>query len=165
MKSLYQRFAGASDFLQSPLLLIIRLFWGWQFAQTGWGKLMHLDKTTQFFASLHLPAPQVNAAAAGATECLGGLLLMLGLCSRGGAFALTVVMAVAYATADKEALHAIFTDPDKFTGATPFLFLFAAVIVLAFGPGVFSLDRFVFGSGSSSSSKSAKPSNNAKNRK
>jgi hypothetical protein len=26
------------------------------------------------------------------------------------------------ATADNEALHAIFSDPDKFTGAAPFLF-------------------------------------------
>ena len=32
------------DRLQSPLLLAIRLYWGWQFVQDGWGKLTHLDK-------------------------------------------------------------------------------------------------------------------------
>ena len=45
-----------------------------------------------------------------------------------------------YATADKEALHAILSDTDKFTGAAPFLFLLACVIVFAFGPGKISLD-------------------------
>ena len=43
-------------------------------------------------------------------------------------------------SADKEALAAIFSDTDKFTGATPFLFLLACVIVFAFGPGKLSLD-------------------------
>ena len=31
------------------LLLIIRLFWGWQFFLTGKGKLMDLSKPTQYF--------------------------------------------------------------------------------------------------------------------
>lgn len=162
LKSLYQRFAGAADFLQSPLLLLIRLCWGWQFMRTGWGKLVHLDKTTDFFASLHLPFPQVNAAAAGATECLGGVLLMLGLYSRAAGLALTVVMLVAYATADQDALHAIFSDTDKFTSAAPFLFLLASLLVLAFGPGAISVDRLIFGFGSS---KVAASSGNAKSHK
>lgn len=162
LKSLYQRFCGIADYLQSPLLLVVRLFWGWQFMLTGWGKLVHLDKTTEYFASLHLPLPQVNAAAAGATECLGGILLMLGLYSRAAGFALTVVMLVAYATADQEALHAIFSDPDKFTGASPFLFLFAALLVLAFGSGAISVDRLILGFGSN---KVASSSAGAKSRK
>lgn len=145
IRAWYDRFTGAANLLQSPLLLVIRLFWGFQFAQTGWGKLTHLSKTASYFASLNIPAPQVNAAMAGATECFGGILLLVGLWSRAAAFALATVMAVAYATSEKEALSTLFSDPDKFTGATPFLFLFAAVIILAFGPGVFSIDRFVFG--------------------
>ena len=43
--------------LQSPLLLAIRLYWGWQFTQDGWGKLTHLDSVTEFFTTLNLPAP------------------------------------------------------------------------------------------------------------
>ena len=42
----YDAFAGVLNRLQSPLLLVIRLYWGWQFAQDGWGKLTHLDKVT-----------------------------------------------------------------------------------------------------------------------
>ena len=58
--------------------------------------------------------------------------------------ALTFTMLVAYATADREALFWVVSDTDKFTGATPFLFLFAALLVLAFGPGRLSLDALFF---------------------
>lgn len=138
--SLLSRFETAADHLRSPLLLLIRLYWGWQFAQTGWGKLMHLDRTTEFFASLGLPAPALNAIAAGSVEAAGGLLLLLGLGARPAALALTFTMGVAYATADREALQAIFTEPDKLFAAAPFLFLAASLLVLAFGPGAWSLD-------------------------
>ncbi len=130
--------------LQSPLLLIIRLFWGWQFVQTGWGKLVNLDRTTGFFETLGLPFPRLNAVAAGSVECLGGALLLLGLFTRFVSPTLIFTMAVAYATADNEALRAIFSDPDKFTSAAPFLFLAASTIVFVFGPGKFSLDVWLF---------------------
>ena len=132
-----------AGWLQSPLLLILRVVWGWQFVQTGWGKLMNLDRTTGFFESLHLPLPRINALAAGSVECFGGALLLLGLFTRFVSPALIFTMLVAYATADREALHAIFSDPDKFTGAAPFLFLAASVIVFVFGPGKISLDALV----------------------
>lgn len=142
-RSLESALARLGGWLQSPLLLIIRLWWGWSFAQTGWGKLMNLERTTNFFASLNLPAPRLNAMAAGTTECVGGVLLLFGLYTRFVSPALIVVMLVAYATADHEALEALFRDPDKFTSAAPFLFLFAAVICFVFGPGRWSLDALV----------------------
>lgn len=129
--------------LQSPLLLVLRLYWGWSFAQTGWGKLMHLDRTAGYFESLHIPLPKLNAIMAGGTECLGGLLLLLGLGSRLITVPLIFVMAVAYATSEQEAVHAIFSDPEKFVTAAPFLFLLTAVLVFAFGPGKFSLDAWL----------------------
>ena len=143
LTTLESSLAKLGQFLQAPLLLIIRLYWGWSFAQTGWGKLMNLERTTNFFSSLNLPAPKLNAIAAGSTECVGGVLLALGLFTRFASPALIVVMMVAYLTADREALFAIFSDGDKFTGAAPFLFLFAALIVFAFGPGKLSLDALV----------------------
>lgn len=133
--------------LQCVLLLVIRLWWGWSFFQTGKGKLMNLDKTAEFFGSLNIPLPKLNAIMAGSTECFGGLLLLVGLFSRVVSVPLIFTMFVAYATADKEALHSIFSDPDKFTGATPFLFLFACAIVFAFGPGKLSLDALFFKKG------------------
>jgi putative oxidoreductase len=131
-------------FLQCPLLLVIRLYWGWQFFLTGRGKLEHLPRTTAFFQSLGIPAPHLNAIMAASTECSCGLLLLAGLFSRFAAVALTCVMCVAYLTADREAVTNIFSDPDKFTGADPFLFLYAAVLIFCFGPGKIALDTFIF---------------------
>ena len=143
LRPLLDKFDGLAAYLQSPLLLVIRLYWGVSFAQTGWGKLMNLDRTTEFFTSLNLPMPRLNAIAAGSTECLGGVLLALGLFARPAAVPLTFTMIVAYATADREALLGIFSAPDKFLGADPFLFLFASLLVLAFGPGKLSLDALL----------------------
>ena len=78
----YSRFASIAASLQSPLLLAIRLYWGWQFAQDGWGKLTHLDRVAQFFASLNLPAPGATALAVATIEFGGGLLLAFGIGSR-----------------------------------------------------------------------------------
>ncbi len=136
--------AMIAGWLQCVFLLIVRLYWGWEFFQTGKGKLMHLDKTTAFFTELNIPMPKVNAMIAGSTECFGGLLLIVGLGSRLVSLPLMFCMTIAYVTADNEALHAIFSDPDKFTGATPFLFLLAVVIVFLFGPGKISLDALLF---------------------
>ncbi len=135
---------GASQ-LQSPLLLVARLYWGWSFFQTGLGKLQNLEKTTDFFQSLGIPLPGLNAAMAGTTECVGGLLLLVGLASRLTALPLIVTMIVAYLTAEIDTVKNIFSEPDKFLAADPFLFLLAAVIVLVFGPGAFSLDRLIGG--------------------
>ena len=70
-------------------------------------------------------------------------LLLLGLGSRLASVPLIFTMLVAYATADQAALQAVFTDTDKFTGATPFLFLFACLIIFTFGPGKVSLDTLL----------------------
>lgn len=134
--------AKIGGFLQSPLLLGLRLYWGWSFAQTGWGKLMHLDRTAGYFSSLGIPAPTLNTIMAGGTECVGGVLLLIGFGSRLVSVPLAFVMIVAYATADREAVKAIFSDPEKFVTASPFLFLLTVALVLAFGPGRFSVDAW-----------------------
>lgn len=146
LSSKLDRFLAAlAGWLQSPLLLIVRLYWGWSFFQTGKGKLMNLEKTAGFFADLHIPMPKLNAIVAGSVECFGGLLLLVGLFSRIVSVPLMFTMVVAYLTAESEAWHAIFKDTDKFTGATPFLFLFATLLIFVFGPGKLSLDALFFG--------------------
>lgn len=135
--------ATLGAWVQPVLLLVIRLYWGWSFFLTGKGKLLNLEKTTAFFTELDLPLPKINAILAGTTECVGGLLLLIGLGSRLVSVPLMFTMIVAYATADKDALGKIFSDPDKFTEAAPFLFLLASVIVFAFGPGKLSLDALL----------------------
>ena len=140
---MYERLAAALSLLQSPMLLAVRLYWGFQFAQTGWGKLHHLAKITDFFASLNIPFPAFNAHFVSGLEFVGGILMMLGVASRPVALLLACNMFVAYWTADHEALTAIFSDPGKFYVADPYTFLFASVMILIFGPGYFALDTLL----------------------
>ena len=124
-------------------MLIIRLYWGWQFFLTGKGKLMHLDKTAGFFANLHIPMPHLNAVLAGSTECFGGLLLLLGLGSRIVTVPMLFLLIMAYLTADFDKVQNIFNKPDDFVSAAEFQFMLTVFIVLIFGPGVFSLDALI----------------------
>ncbi len=134
-----------SSSLQSPFLLAVRLYWGWQFMQTGWGKLTDINKVIGFFIDLGIPAPALNAYFVSALEFGGGIFLILGLGSRLIAAPLAIDMLVAYITADREALLSIISAPDKFSAAAPFTFLMASLIVLIFGPGRASLDAFLAG--------------------
>jgi putative oxidoreductase len=136
-------FYGGGAWLQSPFMLTVRLYWGWQFAQTGWGKLHHLAQVTDFFRSLGITVPAFSAPFVSGLEFAGGLLLLAGLASRLTSFLLAANMFVAYWTADHGALLSVFSDPGKFYGADPYTFLFASLLVLVFGAGCFSLDAAI----------------------
>jgi putative oxidoreductase len=139
----HSRFLALLNYLQSPFLLFVRLYWGWQFVQDGWGKLHNLDRVTEYFASLNLPAPGATAAFVGSVELVGGILLAVGLLSRLTSLVLSVNMFTAYVTGDRDALFSIISSPDKFYAAAPYTYLFASLIILIFGPGWFSLDTLL----------------------
>jgi len=143
LRQLYKRFFAVVDYLHSPFLLAVRLYWGWQLVQSGWGKLHNLPKVTDFFTSLNLPMPAQMALFISCVEFFGGIFLALGVLSRLTALGLTVNMIMAYVTADREALLSVFSDPDKFSAAAPYVFLIASLIVLVFGPGKFALDTLL----------------------
>ena len=150
MKALYtnvrqwhDRLFGLISYAQSPFLLFVRIYWGWQLWQSGWGKLHNLEKVTEFFTSLNMPAPAQMAVFIACVEFFGGILFALGAISRVTALILTVNLTMAYLLADREALFSIFSDPDKFTAAAPFNFLVASLIVLIIGAGKISVDRAI----------------------
>lgn len=140
IEKLYGMLISAGNSAQSALLLVVRMYWGWQLWQSGWGKLHNLDKVTGFFTDLGIPAPGLNAMFVSGLEFFGGILLFLGLASRPISLMLTVNMLVAYITADRPALMSVFSEPGKFYNADPYTFLFAALLVLVFGPGSYSAD-------------------------
>jgi putative oxidoreductase len=140
---LYRWLIRVASSLDSAFLLIIRLYWGVQMSQTGWGKLHSLDHVTQFFTSLGIPAPGANAVFIAVLEFVGGILFALGLGSRLISLLFVGDMLVAYYTADRVALLSFFSSPDKFAAAAPYVFLFASLIVLIFGPGKYSLDALL----------------------
>src|SRR6202008_239998 len=90
--------------LQSPFLLGLRLYFFWQLFLTGQGKLSNIGKVSEFFASLGIPLPTLNAYFIGSLECFGGLLLIAGLASRPLALLIVISMTVAYLTANPEAV-------------------------------------------------------------
>jgi putative oxidoreductase len=129
--------------LQSPLLLAIRVYWGWQFAQSGWGKLHNLPHVTEFFQSLGLPAPAFTATFVSSFEFIAGILLALGLLSRSTALGIVIDMTTAYLTSDRPAFMSFFSDPNTFAAAAPFIFWFVGILILIFGPGKFALDTLI----------------------
>lgn len=143
LETIYRLLITTGNALQPALLALVRLYWGWQFAQTGWGKLHNLEKVTSFFTDLGIPAPGANAVFVSSLEFFGGILLILGLANRPLGLVLVINMMVAYITADREALLSVISDPGKFYGATPYTFLFAALLVFVFGPGRYSLDAWL----------------------
>ena len=140
--SVHSWFVKAAGLLQSPLLLSIRLYWGWQFMQDGWGKLTHLDKVTQFFASLNLPVPGMTALMVASIELAGGFLFTFGIFTRLTSLILFVNMTMAYLSVpdDRTNFLHIFSNPSDFYGATPYTYWFAALLILIFGPGLIATD-------------------------
>ena len=139
----YSLAAEKISYLRSPFLLAVRLYWGWQFVQTGWGKMHNIGKIAGFFMSLNIPFPAFNAYFVSGLEFFGGLLLIIGFASRFTGLLLAFNMLIAYWTADHEALVSIFSNPVKFYVADPYTFLFASLMVLILGAGLFSVDALL----------------------
>src|SRR6201995_4448142 len=125
----HDQFFSVVSYLQSPFLLFVRLYWGWQLAQSGWGKLHHLANVAEYFGSLGLPMPAQMAVFIACVEFFGGIFLALGFASRVTGLVLTVNLTMAYVLGDREALLSFFSDPDKFIAAAPFAFLLVSLIV------------------------------------
>lgn len=119
--------------------LLVRLTIGLVFVVTGWGKLHDLDSVTQFFDSLHIPAPHANAVFVSTVELVGGALLMLGLGTRIAAMFLIGVMAVAIGTAKLPELHGLV----DLVNTIELTYLVAFVWLAVSGAGRASLDHLL----------------------
>jgi putative oxidoreductase len=142
--TLYDLLVTVGNHLQSPLWFAIRFVGGIQLMQAGFGKLLNIETPIGYFTQLGIPFPVENAWLVGFTETFGGMFLALGLLSRLTAIPVIINLTVAYLTTEQKALGELLQlNTDDFFSAAPFLFLFAAVIVLVFGPGAFSLDYLI----------------------
>jgi putative oxidoreductase len=142
----YEALCVILNSLKNPLLLAIRLYWGWQFATDGWGKLNHLDRVAEYFGEqLHLPAPAATALFVAIVEFAGGILFAAGIGSRLVSLVLFVNMTVAFLAApdDRVNFSHFFSKPEDFYGASPYTYWFAALLILILGPGLFALDSLV----------------------
>jgi putative oxidoreductase len=146
----YQAEIRYLNYAQPVLLLLLRLYFGYGFFKAGLGKLGNIESTADYFAGLDIPLPTLNAYLAGATECVGGLLLLLGLASRVVTIPLIFTMVVAYFTQHIEELRPLWAlkgdgsyNPATFFKAAPFPYLLTALLVLLFGPGALSIDSLL----------------------
>jgi putative oxidoreductase len=131
--ALLKRIGAAMSWLPPT---VARLAVGLVFFQSGWGKLHDLQKVTEFFTQLGLPAPGFQAALTSTTEFICGSLLLLGLGTRLAAVPLIVTMMVAIRTAlwdQVDSLGALF-------GLAEFLYIALLIGLATNGGGPLSVD-------------------------
>ena len=122
--------------------LVGRILLAVMFITSGFGKISGFEGTVGYIASKGLPLPQVGAVIAIVVELGGGLLLAIGYKARWAALALaifTIVAAIffhnywAVEAAEKMGQQINFWKNVSITGGM--------LMVFAFGPGRYSLDR------------------------
>lgn len=120
-------------------LLLLRLFVGYFFFETGWGKIHNLDTFTQRFIEWGIPMPAFNAALSAWTEVIGGLLIMAGLATRLISIPLIINMIVAVVTVKLKKVEGL----DDFVELDEPLYALAFLVLLFAGPGKASLDYLI----------------------
>jgi|SRR6476661_3245625 len=126
------------------IILVIRIVVGIAFVIAGWGKIQH--PTTWMPKPMAFPA--VFQLLAAVSEFCGGIALILGLLTRLGAFGIACTMTVAVY------MHRfVFGDPFvNMTGGSSYqlaaVYGLIAILILIYGPGRYSVDRYLFGSAS-----------------
>jgi putative oxidoreductase len=118
---------------------LARITVGVVFMGTGWGKLHALASVTDFFTSLHIPAPWFQARLVAGTEFFGGLLVLLGLATRLVSIPLAITMIVAIATAKRDDLSGL----QALLGFEEWSYLVLFAWLALAGAGPLSLDALV----------------------
>jgi putative oxidoreductase len=121
----------------SPTLA--RLTIGLVFFQSGWAKLHDLEKVTDYFTTLGLPAPAFQARLASTAEFACGGLLLLGLATRFATIPLIITMCVAIRTALWDQVDGL----SSLVGLTEFAYIALLVWLATDGPGPLSLDHLL----------------------
>src|SRR5277367_2613112 len=119
--------------------LLIRLFVGYFFMETGWGKLHNLDDFAQRFAAWGIPYPYFNAVLCSYTEFIGGVLTMLGLGTRLVSIPMIINMLVAILKVNLKQV----TSLDDFSELDEPLYALVYLWLLLSGPGWVSVDYIV----------------------
>ena len=141
MKKVYMEFSRLSEYGKSFSLLFARLAVAYGFYEPAMNKWNDIDSVAQWFGSLGIPFPTLNAYMAASTETVGVFLLTLGLLTRLISLPLIIVMIVAIVT-----VHL----PNGFSAGEngfeiPLYYMLFLIIFVANGAGKFSIDRLIFG--------------------
>jgi putative oxidoreductase len=120
--------------------LLVRLFVGYFFFETGWSKAQNLDAMTERFVGWGIPLPGLSVVLSVYTELIGGALLVVGLGTRLATLPLLVNMLVAIFTVNVKNVAGIddFVELD-----TPLYALFFLWLLFS-GPGWVSVDYLLW---------------------
>ncbi|HXB40902.1 MAG TPA: DoxX family protein [Bacteroidia bacterium] len=139
IKKIYTNYSNVLDKLKDFSPLIFRLLLAYGFAEPAWNKLQDVHAIGDWFASMELPAPYLQAWMATITECSGVILLTLGLGTRIIAIPLIITMLVAIKT-----VHWANGFPAADNGyEIPFYYALMLLSLIFTGSGKISLD-YVF---------------------
>ena len=128
-----------TDRLQWLPPTLARLTVGWIFLWSGWGKLHNLDSVIEFFGSLGIPHPELQAPFASVTELVCGTLVLAGLFTRLASVPLVITMIVAIMTAQRENVGGL---GDLF-GLVEYLYIVMLITLGVTGAGPLSLDHLL----------------------
>ena len=119
--------------------LLMRLFVGYFFMETGWAKIHNLDSFATRFAQWGIPHPAFNAALSAYTEFFGGALTIVGLGMRFVSIPMIINMIVAILTVKLKNVSGLddFAELDEPLYALSFVWLFFS------GAGWLSVDGFL----------------------
>ena len=141
MKVLELYYKGVKNIekLKDIPLLLIRLVLAYGFYVPAKMKWSDIKSITDWFKTLHVPAPALNAYMAATTEAAGVVLLVLGLGTRIISIPLTVVMLVAIKTVHWNNGF----DAGENGFEIPLYYLIMLLQLLIYGPGRISLDNLI----------------------
>ena len=126
---------------QSISLLLARLTVAYGFYQPAVQKWSDISSVADWFGTLGIPFPTLNAYLAASTELLGVVLLTLGLFTRLISVPLMVVMVVAITTVHLS--HGFAAGDNGFE--IPLYYLLFLALFASLGAGKLSLDHLLFG--------------------
>jgi putative oxidoreductase len=144
--------------LQSPLLLLIRVYIGYQCIISGQAHITHFQNMVQQFKDWNVPTlpknrfvdgQKINVAFSAVTEIVCGTCLLVGLASRLISIPLIGNFIVAFLTVNlsdphyRQLLHNFWNNQDVLLKDDAFPFLMTSIVILIFGPGYLSIDGLI----------------------
>ena len=141
VKNIYMEFSRLSEYGKSLALLFARVTVAYGFYEPAMMKWKDIGSVAEWFGSMGIPFPTLNAYMAASTEVLGVVLLTLGFLTRAISIPLIVVMIVAIVTVHLP--HGFSAGDNGFE--IPLYYMLFLLIFFSHGAGKFSLDRFIFG--------------------
>lgn len=124
--------------LQSISLLFVRLVLAYGFYEPAINKFSNIESVAQWFGSMNIPYPLINAYLSASIEMAGVILLALGLFTRVISIPLIVIMIVAIKTVHLS--HGFSAGANGFE--IPLYFIIFLLILLTHGAGKLSIDNF-----------------------